>query len=270
MKKINVILVLTLAVLGLSCQQNEIEQYNGPSQIHFLEQSGSMIVNESNPLYTIEVGVSKAVDTDRTFEVVIDSEKSTAEEGVNFVVVNNQLVIPAGEVLGSIDVQGVYEGSEPNGVKLVLQLYSANSNELAGYNNSFELNLFKFCDFDRDAFIGTYRVYEHSYFGEFEYEVEITAGDDPYSVFVDGFWEVPGSKVQISFNRKETTCSIPSQYFFEDLNLGYENVWIRSLSNGNYNTCLGTIEELEYFVYPGDTPDNGWDRGTFDMYKITD
>lgn len=270
MKKYNILIAVLIAFIGLSCDDNKIDLYNGPSQAHFIEQSGSMIVQETDPIYTIEVGLSKALDTDQSFEIIIDSENSTAIEGVGFELLTKNIIIPAGSVIGEVEVKSLYNGSQPEGELLRIQLEGINGSEVAGFYSSFDLNLFKFCDFDRDAFIGTYQVYEHSYFGEFEYEVEITAGDDPYSVIVDGFWEVPGSSVQITFDRKETTCSIPSQFFFNDPQNGYENVWIRSLSQGQYNTCLGIIEGLEYFVYPGDTPDSGWDRGTFDMYKITD
>lgn len=268
MKKLNILFALAMAIIGLSCDDNKIDLYNGPSQIHFVEQGGSMIINDTDPVYTIQVGVSKSVETDRTFEVIIDAENSTAEEGVGFELLSKSITIPAGSVLGEIEVKGLFDGAQPEGDLLRLQLKGNTASDVASFYSSFDLLLYKFCDFHRDAFIGTYQVYEHSFFGEFEYEVEITAGDDPYSVIVDGFWEVSGSAVQLTFDRTETTCSIPSQFFFDEPQIGYENVWIRSLSKGQYNACLGSIEGLEYFVYPGDTPDQGWDRGTFDMVRI--
>ncbi len=260
-------LFVTLAILIGSCTDNKVEIYDGPSQVHFLETKGSLIVDDTDPVFEIEVGVSKAVDQNRSFEVVIDEPNSTAQEGVDFILLNNIIEIPAGEVIVKAQVKGLYDGAKPFGSTLALTLRATKADEEAAYNNSYKLDLFKFCDFDRDAFIGSYHVFEHAYNGEFEYDVEITAGDDPFSVFVDGLWDVKGSKVKINFERSETNCSIPAQFFFEDLNIGYENVWIRSLSNGTYNACMGSIENLEYFIYPGDSPNQGWDRGTFDMYK---
>lgn len=260
--------LVVVSLLLTRCASNEVELYNGPSQIHFVEETGSMIVNDSNPIFSIEVGVSKPVDYKRTFDVVIDTESSSAIEGQSFELLNSQVLVEAGKTMATIDVQGLFDGSEPSGVLLKLKLSSENKDEVAQFKNSFELELFKFCEFNRDAFIGTYHVYEHANNGEFEYDVTITEGDDPYSVFISGLWDVPDSSVKLIFDRKETSCNIPAQFFFDDPQIGYENVWIRSLSAGTYNACIGTIENLEYFIYPGDTPDKGWDRGTFDMYKI--
>jgi len=178
MKKLNILLAIVLVAIGLSCDDNNIGLYKGPSQIHFLEQSGSIIVNNTNPVYTIQVGISKAIETDQNYEVIIDTENSTAVEGVAFELLNNTVHIPAGAVLGEIQIKGLFSGAQPDGELLRVQLKGINGSETAAFNNSFDLNLFKFCDFDRDAFVGTYQVFEHSYFGEFEYEVVITAGDN--------------------------------------------------------------------------------------------
>ena len=263
---------MSLVALGLllwSCQANEVGTYDGPSQIHFMESKGSMIINDTNPEFTIEVGVSKAVDIDRSFNVKVDIDNSSAIEGQSFELVNNKVTIPAGEVLGSIVVKGLFEGAEPLGQVLKLNLGADNSDEVAKYSNTFTLDLFKFCDFDRDAFVGTLHVTETDFWKNvYEYEVTSVAVDnDPYSIFVTGLWAVD-EPVKITFSRNETGCYITSQYFFDDGN--YVNAWIKSITDGIYNSCLGSIESIEYFVYPGDTPDSGWDRGTFDMYKITD
>nr|WP_319397990.1 hypothetical protein [uncultured Carboxylicivirga sp.] len=266
---------LSLVAVGLllwNCQPNEVATYDGPSQIHFIESRGSMIIDGNNPEYNIKVGVNRAVDTDRIFTVVIDEENTSSVEGVDFEFVNKEITIAAGEVLGEVTIKGIFEGAEPLGTQLSLRLNSSISNEVAEYSNEYTLQLYKFCDFDRDAFIGTYMVYEHSTYGEFEYTAKVTAGDDPYSVYIDGFWDVSGSKVEIRFDRKATNCNIPSQFFYFDGSYEpqYQNFWLRSTSPGIYNSCLGSIEGMAYHVYPQDMLNSYWDYGTFDMYKITD
>lgn len=268
--KINISLIVLCILFLSSCHDNSIELFDGASQIHFVQEEGNIIVDETNPIYSIEVGVIKPVDVDRTFSIIIN-ENSSAKENMHFELLDNEVSIPAGEVFGNIEIKCLFEDAEPEGLDLYLSLDSSNAEEVAEFKDVYRVGLFKFCTFDRDAFVGTYYVYEHAFNGEFEYEVEIEAGDedDPYSIFVTGLWAVDESAVQIVFDRKSTDCSIPDQFFFDEPSNGYNNAWIRSLSNGTYNSCLGSIEGLEYFVYPKDAEDNkGWDRGTFDMYKI--
>lgn len=262
---INKLVPLVIILLLGACHDNNVELYNGPSQIHFTETNSSILVDESEPMVNIQVGVTKAVDVDRQFTIQVDIDESTAIEGVGFELLSPQITIKAGEVLGEVQVRCLYAGAEPNGQLLKLNLTAGNSESVADFQNAYYLELYKYCDFSQSTFIGTFQVIETDYWqNTYEYEVEATAGDDPYSIYVSGLWGVP-EKVKISFERKEAVCSIPAQYFFDDGN--YENAWIRSLEDGDYNACLGTIKNLVYFVYP-EGSDQGWDLGTFDLKRI--
>lgn len=266
--KINALLAL-LVLLG-ACANNDIELYNGPSQAHFIEIGSNVLVDDTNPVFTIEIGLTKAVESDRTFNIMIDSDVSSALEGVNFELLTSTVNIAAGQVKGEVQVKGLFEAAEAEGALLRLYLHAENTNNLAGFRNNYDLMLFKQCDFDRDAFIGRYTVHEHSTFGEFQYEVNATAGPDEYSIYIDGFWDVSGTAVQISFNPRDVTCSVPNQFFYHDPQNDpeYRNYWLRSTAPGVYNACLGSIEGIEYHVYPEDQLNSYWDIGTFDMYKI--
>ncbi|MBR8536403.1 DUF4843 domain-containing protein [Carboxylicivirga sediminis] len=264
-KYISQFAAIVLLILSGACTENNLELYDGPSMIHFLETTNSVLVDETNPVVSIEVGVTKALETDRVFNVEIDPNGTSAVEGISFELLTPQVTIKAGEVLGNVQVQGLYEGAEPDGQSIKLMLSATNTEWVADFQNSYYLELYKFCDFEQSAFIGTFKVLETDYWqNTFEYEVEAVAGDDPYSIYVTGLWAV-NEPVKISFDRKEPTCSIPAQYFFDDGN--YENAWIRSLEDGTYNTCMGTIKGLNYFVYP-EGSNQGWDLGTFDMVRI--
>ena len=269
MQKLKFTYILILAILLGACQNNNVELYNGPSLIHFMGTGSNELVNNTNPVFTIGVGVTAAVDHDRVFDVVIDTENSTAIEGVGFELLTPQITIAAGSVLGDIQVQGLYEGAEAEG-SLISLVLSSGKDKVADFKNNYKLVMFKQCDFYRDAFIGRYKVYEHSEFGEFEYEVNATAGSDDYSIEIDGFWGVAGTSVKISFNPREPMCDVPAQFFYHDPNYEpqYQNFWLRSTEYGTYNTCIGSIEGVAYHVYPEDQTGVYWDRGTFDMYKI--
>ncbi|TLX78379.1 hypothetical protein E9993_01490 [Labilibacter sediminis] len=267
-KRIYIPLMVIFTVMCTSCYDNSVKEYSGPSQVRFIEERGSMIVDNTNPVYSIGIGVNKAVNKDRTYEIMIN-ESSSAIEGEQFEFVNKQVLIPAGEVIGTVGITGVYENSDPLGVELSLYIDAEDGNEVANYSNTYDLSLFKFCNFDQSAFVGTFHVIETDAWNRvYEYEVDVEAGDDPFSIYVTGLWAVDESPVQIIFKRATTGCYIPDQFFFDEPG-NYDNAWIKSLSDGTYNSCLGTIEGLEYFIYPKDGEDGkGWDRGTFDMYRL--
>lgn len=269
MQKLKYTYILILALILGACQDNDVDLYNGPSLIHFMGTGNNELVNNTNPVFTIGVGVTAAVGHDRVFNVLIDTETSTAVEGVSFELLTPQVNIPAGSVTGEVQVQGLYEGTDTEG-SLISLLLSSETDEIAEFKNNYKLVIFKQCDFYRDAFIGRYKVYEHSEFGEFEYEVNATAGSDDYSIEIDGFWGTTGTSLKISFNPREPMCDMPAQFFYHDPGMEpqYQNFWVRSTASGSYNTCIGSIEGVEYHVYPEDQTEVYWDRGTFDMYKI--
>nr|WP_319399740.1 hypothetical protein [uncultured Carboxylicivirga sp.] len=260
--------LLAIVMLLFNCETNKVEPYDGPSQLHFISETGRIIIGEENPNYLLELGVTRPANYDRTFSLVVDTEKSEAEEGVHYAIPEYNFTIKAGEVMTQVPVQGLYENSDSLGLALNLSVKAENDEDIAGFRNEFELNLYRFCDFNRDEFIGDFKVIEKSNFGDFEYEVKIKKGDDPFSIKVTGLWEVYEEEVIIRFDPSTLECRIDNQFFFDNPSMGYYNVWIKSLTPGEYNSCLGTIQDLEYFIYPSETPDLGFDRGTFNIYPI--
>ncbi len=269
MKKILIKVYASMVLLVLlgACQENNVELYDGPSLIHFLETKGNVLIDESNPVITIEVGVTKALDVSRVFDVVVDTDESTAVEGLSFELLTPTVTVDAGEVIAEVQVRGLYTGAEPTGQLLKLSLSSSNTDEVASFQNAYNLELYKFCEFDQMAFVGTFQVVETDYWQNiFEYEVESVVGDDPYSVNITGLWGT-SSPVKISFAIDENTCSILNQFFFDDPDAGYDNAWIRSVEDGQYNSCMGSITGLKYFIYP-EGSNQGWDLGTFEIKRI--
>ncbi|WP_282037008.1 hypothetical protein [Saccharicrinis aurantiacus] len=251
-----------------ACYKNEVTLYDGPSQIHFMGSEDMIIVNQDEAIIEIEVGVTKVQDTEQVFNIVVDTENSSAEENVHFKFISKTIVVPAGEALANIQIQGIYENAVEEGATLTLHLGAEKDENVATFDNEFQLNLFRHCDFDRRMFTGKFHVTEKASDGTYNYEVTMRAGSGSYSVLSKGLWMVEENEVELQFDRNSYDVSIPDAFFFEDLGSGYENVWIKSLQTGMYNSCLGTIFEIEYFIYPKATPDTGYDRGTFTFEKI--
>ncbi len=256
--------VILLAAIFVQACETEPALYDGPDLVHFSETSSQMVIKERDEnVATISVGSTTLSSSDRTYSIKVLEDESTATEGGDFELSSSTVTIPAGKVITSFDVIGLYEGASSEGTSLKLSLADASSGQLAAFNNTYTIDLFKFCSFDRDAYIGTYHAYEHSYWGEFEYDVHTQAGA-LNSVRANGLWEVTGSDVEIVFDAYNSKCSIPEQFLFSDPG-GYGQVYIRSFEDGDINSCNGSIEGLSYYIFDAESM-TLWDICTIDMY----
>ncbi|WP_430816484.1 hypothetical protein [Carboxylicivirga sp. RSCT41] len=245
LKHIYIMLMSSLLLLG--CEQNKVGLYEGPDEAYFLETSGSMIVDEGNPTVIIEIGTSTVQGTDRTYTVEVDNERSSAAEGTDFELVSHSVTIPANETVGTFEVRGLYDGVSPDGRTAVFRI-TASGEGIADYKNNYALGLFKFCSFEREAFVGNYTIYENSsVFGPYNYPVTTMPGEDEFSIYVDGLWTLAGTPVKVVFNSRASTCNIPEQAVF--VHETYGQAYIKSIEDGTINSCKGSIEGLEYMVY---------------------
>ncbi|MCU4176902.1 hypothetical protein [Carboxylicivirga sp. N1Y90] len=265
--KIKIGLFLGFVALMLQGCETESALYDGPDLVHFSEVSSQMVIKEREEnKATITVGSTTVSSVDRTYTIKILTDESTATEGGDFQLSSNTVTIPAGKVISTFDVIGLYDGASSDGTTLKLTIADASAGQLANFNNQYTIDLFKFCSFERDAFIGTYHAYEHSYWGEFEYDIHTQAGSAA-SVRADGFWGVYGSSIEIVFDAYGATCSIPEQFLFTSSEYGV--VHIRSFEDGTINSCNGTIEGLSYYIFDSETM-TLWDICTIDMYLKDD
>lgn len=142
----NRLLVYSLPVFVLfatSCVDDEPLIYTGPSLVHFPTASANFTVEQGGDVgYDLVVGVTAAEPQDRTFTIAVNTTSSTAIEGVHVTFPSKSVVIPAGEVLGRVEVNAVFENlDEP--VSLVLNLVEDAAS--ASFRQSFTLNLNRFC-----------------------------------------------------------------------------------------------------------------------------
>ncbi|MCG8579801.1 MAG: hypothetical protein MI866_07795 [Bacteroidales bacterium] len=252
-------LVLLSSLLLAACEQNKVGLYEGPDEAFFMETSGSMIVDEANPTVLIEIGTSTVQSTERNYTVEVDTEQSSAAEDADFELVSNTITIPANETIGSFEVRGLYDGVSPDGRTAVFKI-TASGEGIADYKNHYTLDLFKFCSYERTAFVGNYTVYENSsVFGPYNYPVTTMPGTDEYSIYVDGLWTLAGTPIKVVFNSRASTCNIPEQPVF--VHETYGQAYIKSIEDGTINSCKGSIEGLQYMVYV--------DAGYFDITSST-
>ena len=110
MKKIMMgCLAAVAALIALvSCSQ-DYTTYAGPSHIMFSDTLYQYAVQESNEVFNVPVSATEKADYDRTFGVEVVDKQSNAIEGKHYRILNNTVTIKAGEMVGNVKVQGIYD-----------------------------------------------------------------------------------------------------------------------------------------------------------------
>jgi len=143
------VLLLTAVVLSafmFSCDEdNDIHTYGEDTVTYFTDTAGNLFVTADNPSTMIEVVSSTTTSAARTFSVSVDTDASTAVEGVEFTLPSNTVTIPAGSYFGSFEVAGLFDGALESGSTLVLNLTGAST---AVFDTTFNLGIFKLCESD--------------------------------------------------------------------------------------------------------------------------
>lgn len=143
MRKI-IYLIISLLTLGfVSCTDEggmDFNTYNGQGLefVHFATSGAFLIEKDTEPI-EVAVGVTTKSNTDRTFNISID-QNSTAIENTDFILKSKSVTIPAGEYLGSIEIEPLYETMNQNEtVSLILSLETDLISP--SYGNTTQLNL---------------------------------------------------------------------------------------------------------------------------------
>ncbi len=150
------ILLLTAVVLStfmFSCDEDDTRQvYNSGTVTYFTETASNLFVTTDNPSTTIEVVSTTTSSAARTYQLSVNTDETTAIEGVDYTLAASSVTIPAGSYFGSFEVGGLFDGALETGSTLVLDLAGDNT---AVFDNQYSLGIFKLCESDLG---GTYEV----------------------------------------------------------------------------------------------------------------
>ncbi|TBV25039.1 MULTISPECIES: hypothetical protein [Meridianimaribacter] len=166
MKKILKISLVLLTFIGfVSCDSTDDDTSyldNRTPVAYFVPgNSGTLLVEEEAPaVYTVTVGISEAQATDRSYVVSVDPS-STAQSGVDYSINLSNLVIPAGSVVGTFTVTGIYAGTTLAGSSLKLNLDSVEETSVLA-RSQFNLSIFRSCPVDSDFLTGSYMMQQIS------------------------------------------------------------------------------------------------------------
>ena len=110
MKKILMGCMTAVAVLiALASCSQDFTTYSGPSHVMFSDTLYQYPVQESNEIFNVPVSATEKADFDRTFAVEVVDKESNAVEGKHYRILNNTVTIKAGELVGNVKIQGIYD-----------------------------------------------------------------------------------------------------------------------------------------------------------------
>jgi hypothetical protein len=105
-------LLLAFLLLGfvfLGCDKTKLYDVKKPeAEATFLNvTSATYIMNTANDVYRLKIGTTDVSDHDRTVNITVSSPTG-ATQGTQYTLSKTSVVIPAGKVIDSIDVKGVF------------------------------------------------------------------------------------------------------------------------------------------------------------------
>ena len=144
------------ALIALASCSQDYTNYSGPSYIMFSDTLYQYAVQESNEVFNVPVSATEKADFDRTFAVEVVPKQSNAIENRHYRILNNTVTIKAGEMVGNVQVQGIYENIDnTDSLGLTLKLVIPEKyNWTDLYKDYTHVVMQKSCPFDINNFSG--------------------------------------------------------------------------------------------------------------------
>ncbi|HEU4573858.1 MAG TPA: hypothetical protein VFS36_02575 [Chitinophagaceae bacterium] len=236
--------VPAFAALLFGCKKNSITT---PDQSLSLFGGGGttlsyFVMDDPNSSFKIGLGVTKASNVDRVINFTISSP-SGAQEGAQYTIDTKSVTIPAGKVVDSVTLKGIFDGI-PVGVKdtLIFKINGGDVDPLQGVDQ-LTVVMQKYCSVDLNQFSGTYN--NQDYFGGAPdgnpYTVTITPGTATGSkgyILVSGLWgfSIPLVKVELDWSDPSNfTTYVPTALWF--VHPTYGQATIRPSGYGTFSSC---------------------------------
>ncbi len=171
MNRITSSLIAAALLLIISCNKEINDDIKTPpafSEFGTSNLTGNYFVtNSASSSFKIPIGITNISDKDRTIQISISSSTG-AVAGVQYTAPTS-IVIPAGKALDSLAIRGLFAGY-PTGRKDVLRIRITGGDvPVNTYNNSYTLNLQKYCDVVLAALSGNFTANEYLNDGSFSY-----------------------------------------------------------------------------------------------------
>ena len=165
-------------------------------------------VQETNEVFNVPVSATEKADFDRTFAVEVVPKQSNAIEGRHYRILNNTVTIKAGEMVGNVQVQGVYENiGKTDSLGFTLKLVVPEKyNWTDLYKDYTHVVMQKSCPFDIHNFSG-WCVVTSTFYSQYLNNVtnrliktEVVEGEENTVLLKDVYYK--GYDLKLKFNTK--------------------------------------------------------------------
>ena len=196
------------ALIALASCSQDYTNYSGPSYIMFSDTLYQYAVQESNEVFNVPVSATEKADFDRTFAVEVVPKQSNAIEGRHYRILNNTVTIKAGEMVGNVQVQGIYENIDnTDSLGLTLKLVIPEKyNWTDLYKDYTHVVMQKSCPFDINNFSG-WCVVTSTFYSQYLNNVknrliktEVVEGEENTVLLKDVYYK--GYDLKLKFNTK--------------------------------------------------------------------
>lgn len=241
-KSLKLSIFLALAVAFSSCKQDDV-YYEGDPYLFFNKgESGDAFVQQGGTYndVTIDYGAMRGVDGNNEVSIVVDKPNSTAQEGVQFQLLNNgKSQIGNGANSGKFTVRILEAGNSATAKHAVFRLKSPSIGN-AQYNQTYTLNMSLKCPVSN--FVGNFKNNEAYWYDPnniFEI-VESTTVDN--QLLIKDFWD-SGKDFILNYDPETLVVTIPEQSTeYTYVGGGYNSVvWVRpstvTSEVSTFNTC---------------------------------
>ena len=196
------------ALIALASCSQDYTNYSGPSYIMFSDTLYQYAVQESNEVFNVPVSATEKADFDRTFAVEVVPKQSNAIENRHYRILNNTVTIKAGEMVGNVQVQGIYENIDnTDSLGLTLKLVIPEKyNWTDLYKDYTHVVMQKSCPFDINNFSG-WCVVTSTFYSQYLNNVknrliktEVVEGEENTVLLKDVYYK--GYDLKLKFNTK--------------------------------------------------------------------
>ena len=161
MKKLKILSLLLLTAIFVSCDKSDGQvSYKGDNVLFFGAGDTQKVILDGTTDFVIapiEFATVASPKSSYQVKLVLDAEKSTAVQGVDFDIVTDVVNVEAGVLKGSFEVKFYDAPAVAEGKKAVFTLESS-SLESAGFSNTLTVTMALSCQVDLTTFPLTYDV----------------------------------------------------------------------------------------------------------------
>ena len=211
MKKIiSAFFAMFILIISVSCSDSDNQLYDGEPLINFnngTDVKSLLVIDEGDVTRTIQYGTVRPVTGNHTVNLVVDTQNSTAVQGVDFEIIKGTDDLVDGETNGTFEVK-FKETAAVVGGKVVKFKLQSSTLANAAFDQTYTVTVGLTCPLS--FFAGSFNLTE-SWWTAPNQIYDIEASTVPNQVLVKGFWD-DGSDMVLNFDPSTNVITIPEQW----------------------------------------------------------